>query len=441
MFAGLLGIFLLHQNKQTESYRHQHHRRATVDILDEDSDLPPLFPLQPLDYAGFACAVVGLMLAAGSGIGGGGILVPIYILVLNFPIKHAIPLASVTILGGAVANNLLNARKSHPVYPSRPCIDWDLIVQMEPMTMAGALVGAEVNEFLPEIVVILLLLILLSITAYKTLMKAQKMYENETAQIVASKGEAQKLVDQEDPEKSEYGTAEAGQGDGTHQIDSYTRYQGWLNATGLTGLFVVVTIMNFLKGAPEAGGGPLGLERCGRMCFWFVDALILLVILVFATAARAYILRRIKSGGPVCSDIEWDESNTVSYPAMSAIAGLVAGLFGIGGGIIKGPLMLALGVHPAVASATSAGMILFTSATATVTYSIFGLLVYDYAACCLSIGFVATLVGQTIMHYLMQRYQRDSYIAFCIGIVVGMSAVLMTVESVIAIGHTHTPDP
>ena len=104
----------------------------------------------------------------------------------------------------------------------------------------------------------------------------------------------------------------------------------------------------------------------------------------------------------------------------------------IGGGIVKGPLMLALGVHPSVASATSACMILFTSATATVSYAVFGLLAYDYALFCLMIGLVATLAGQTVMSLLLQRYQRTSYIAYCIGIVVGISAVCMTVESLIA---------
>jgi uncharacterized membrane protein YfcA len=95
--------------------------------------------------------------------------------------------------------------------------------------------------------------------------------------------------------------------------------------------------------------------------------------------------------------------------------------------------MLALGVHPAVASATSACMILFTSSTSTISYSIFGLLRYDYAALCLVLGFVSTLVGQTLMTILLERWQRNSYIAYIIGIVVALSAICMTIEMVIAI--------
>ena len=47
-----------------------------------------LFPLSTSDKMGFAFAICGLMIAAGGGIGGGGILVPIYILVMGFSPKH-----------------------------------------------------------------------------------------------------------------------------------------------------------------------------------------------------------------------------------------------------------------------------------------------------------------------------------------------------------------
>ena len=57
-------------------------------ILDETAAFSDLFPLELPDYIGFGCAVLGLMLAAGGGIGGGGILVPIYILLFEFPVKR-----------------------------------------------------------------------------------------------------------------------------------------------------------------------------------------------------------------------------------------------------------------------------------------------------------------------------------------------------------------
>merc|ERR1719486_1430829 len=73
-------------------------------------------------------------------------------------------------------------------------------------------------------------------------------------------------------------------------------------------------------------------------------------------------------------DIKWDEDSTVKYPLVCTSAGIFAGLFGVGGGIVKGPLMLEMGVQPAVASASAAAMILFTSASASVSFGVFGMI-------------------------------------------------------------------
>jgi len=135
-----------------------------------DDEVLPLFPLRLIDYFGFVAAVVGLMLAAGGGIGGGGLLVPIYIMVLGFPVKHAVSFSNVTVFGGAVANTLLNANKRHPT-TNRPLVDWNLFAIMEPLTMAGALLGADAYEVLPDMVVVIMLVLLLGFTTMRTIEK------------------------------------------------------------------------------------------------------------------------------------------------------------------------------------------------------------------------------------------------------------------------------
>lgn len=105
----------------------------------------PLHPIDGWDVAGVGLACIGLMIAAAGGIGGGGILVPLYILVLRFHPKHAIPLSNITIFGGAITNTVLNLSKRHPD-ADRPLVDWDLILVMEPLTIGGALVGSFINK-------------------------------------------------------------------------------------------------------------------------------------------------------------------------------------------------------------------------------------------------------------------------------------------------------
>jgi uncharacterized membrane protein YfcA len=426
-----------------------------LSVMGDVETLPPLFPLRAQAYIGFVCAVVGLIIAAGGGIGGGGILVPVYVLVMGMPVKLAIPLTSVTVLGGSVANNVLNVNKYHPDHPSRSCIDWDLILQLVPMTIAGTLIGANLNDLLPEVVLVVLLLLILSLTAYFTLQKATKMYQKETAQQQRQRQQDDEEEEEEEGRKlvatkteAEYGSTITG-GGGSHPKTDLERqdsldvevkkHEAWIDIVKLTGLFVVITLINLLKGGTEGGGGtggPPGVVACGRACYWASTGTMLTIILLFALWVRRDLLDRIASGAPKISDIDWDGRNTVKYPLYAIGAGLIAGLFGIGGGMVLGPLMIALGVHPAVASATSAAIIFFTSATAAMCFMVFGLLVVDYSVACFLVGFAATVAGQTIMTVLMRQCgQRHSYVAFSIGIVVAISAVCMTAESVIALNN------
>lgn len=107
---------------------------AAPDVPVEHKDL---FPLDASDYWGIVLVSVGLVIAASGGIGGGGILVPLFILVFGFSPKHAIPLSNFTIVGSSITNMILNIPKRHP-HADRPLVDWDLIMVMEPVTMIGA---------------------------------------------------------------------------------------------------------------------------------------------------------------------------------------------------------------------------------------------------------------------------------------------------------------
>ena len=51
-------------------------------------------------------------------------------------------------------------------------------------------------------------------------------------------------------------------------------------------------------------------------------------------------------GGGGVDRLEWDRGSATRCAAQATAAGLVAGLMGVGGGILLGPLMLHMGAHP-----------------------------------------------------------------------------------------------
>ena len=82
-------------------------------------------------------------------------------------------------------------------------------------------------------------------------------------------------------------------------------------------------------------------------------------------------------------------------------------------------------------------MILFTSFTATTSYIVHGQLNHEYAAMCVVVGFSATLIGQRLMHALVLKQRRNSYIAYSVALVVGISGVAMTLEAALSLQHGH----
>ena len=324
----------------------------------------PLFPLTTSDYIGFFCAILGLMVAAGGGIGGGGILVPIYALVMGFSPKHAIPLSNITVLGGALANAVLNTSKRHPL-ADRPLVDWDLILVMEPLTIAGALIGAFLNKILPERLLVVLLVILLSFTAYESLKKAIKMYKLETRKMQeqglrpdgTKESELTHMAAQDDETDEDQANEELlknmelqegetpGDGDLSEplidtksnreleQILEEERKTPMHNIKILVSMFVVVLTINILKGG-GAFKSPLGI-KCGSRAFWVANLIIFAWILVISLFVRAYLVRRFETKKAVGyqyveGDIKWDARATIIYPCVCCLAGFFAGMFGVG---------------------------------------------------------------------------------------------------------------
>lgn len=407
-----------------------------------------LFPFDWTDYAGFIFATMGLIIASGGGIGGGGMLVPIYILVMHFSPKHAIPLSNVTVFGGAVMNYAMNLSKRHPS-ADRPLVDWDLILVMQPMTIAGALIGSLVNKLLPELVLTVSLVVLLVYTTWTTVDKGISTFNKETQKLKEAKeSELTKLAGEEESKDEDKALLDPEEQQLPVHPDLLEIYEQektvpmWKMGS-LWAVFAVVIVVNLLKG----GGGfvsPLHIT-CGSPGYWFSTVFMFSWILFVSYFLRLYLLNQTKLKNKlnyryVEGDIEWDNTATVLYPAVCILAGMCAGMFGIGGGIVQVPLMLKMGIDPKVAAASSSVMIMYTSFTAMTSFYVFGLMKMDYAVICLIMGLVVTFVGQVGLTMIIKKLGRDSLIIFSVAAVVGISAVLMGTHSMIQLSTSSLED-
>jgi len=320
-------------------------------------------------------AALGLMIAAGGGIGGGGILVPLYMLVLHFRPKHAIALSNITILGGSIANTAINVGKRHP-HLAKPLIDWDLIIVMEPLTIFGAVFGTLLSKVLPNIVLTSTLTIILAFMGDRTLRKGLNLWKKESARTRAAPTLSESLSAMEleqcssKPNGADTGSSPNGgarrntppvpadgssyiefhcqdsEGESAHDDNgrSVVRRRSesreaeqtrWRKIAALTVCFLGTTVFTLLRGGGHYAS-PLGFD-CGSQGYWFLVLGVCPWIACFAVYFRWVLVS--EHDEKVANDyaftegeVHWDRWNTIKYPLICALSGLLAGLFGVGGG-------------------------------------------------------------------------------------------------------------
>jgi uncharacterized membrane protein YfcA len=399
-----------------------------------------LLPPDTRDYISVLLAIVLCAIAAGGGIGGGGLLLPMLILLLSFTPHEASPLANATVLGGAAASLALNAGKRHPS-GRKPLISYEVALMMEPMTVAGALAGVLLNRIFPGWLITVLLVAVLGITTQRTLKKGLEGWRKESA--AASIAAAQPDASASLLSPAQEGSKVAGRGGTIAHVGMTSddhEYAALLAAEASEPAFdvaalvislVLVTAVSVLKG-PNRERSPLHV-RCGSREYWALLFLQLLLLLGVSLGIRRTLLKRherrkaCKRWDFLPDDVVWTPSSSIQYPLLCAVAGLCAGLFGIGGGIVKGPLMLEMGMQPTVASATSSFMIFFTALSATLQFAMLGDIRLGYAGVLFVAGLVGTAVGQYVVGAMLKRSGRQSLIVLLIAFIIGGSTLVMTV--------------
>ncbi len=114
--------------------------------------------------------------ANAGGIGGGAILIPIYVFSFDYTIGDSIPLSKATILAGAVVNILMTFNDRHPKDKNILMIDYEIIGFLIPLVLSGTMIGVTLTKLLPSIIIFTILILFLFSSTYKMLKKALDLH-------------------------------------------------------------------------------------------------------------------------------------------------------------------------------------------------------------------------------------------------------------------------
>jgi uncharacterized membrane protein YfcA len=356
----------------------------------------------------FACTV----LSAASGVGGGGMFVPLFLIFMDMTPSDAVPLSQSLILCSSLINLSFFIFQTHPLCETRAKIDYDTVMLLEPGLACGVIVGVLLNRVSPKWLITALLVVTLGSAFMRTGQKALTLWRKETEKKAdaISKSPPGSIV-----------TAET-QAQGTAPFDSsaialMSKYRVQI------GIIAIVWLCAFLSNFHRV-----------KSCSWQFMLYMLSFFAAMAgiTIACGLFLQQAndpengRTEDEAKHGISWTFSSTTMYPCVAFMAGLLGGMLGLGGGMILSPFLVELGLHPEVIQATTALFVFLSSSLATFQFALKNQVLPDYAMYYSVVAVVATLVGQTLVLTWIRKSGRNSIIVMCIAGVLIVSLVLMT---------------
>lgn len=421
----------------------------------------------------FCAAVLFLsgVLCSAAGIGGGGVYVAVLMVAGGLTPHNAVPLSKAIVFFGSVSSLLVNLRRmwSPPAaVADKQVIDFDTCRVVVPGALFGTYMGVLLNWHARDRTIVCLLTAILVFMTCMVFHTAWKQYceeadgsceqaqesasqpdeapqpngsvghsdeEAECAPLLSKGSQASyaspgaaSLLESAGAEKKE---TEASSSSKLSQVD--------ILAAGILLMVVVASgVLRFHmhacrdekqhQGVVGSCRHPLvtGLFR-GRMEFWMADAVLSSVLPQVAVTLPLWscIVLAGYYGRMVHIHANWKIGRVMTYQATAAATGILAGLVGVGGGLVLSPFFLLTGMEPSVAVATSATCVLFTSSSTTIQYIFTDRIIMSLALIYGLVTLLASYAGTSLVHLLHDSFAgRRSYITFIVASGVALSAAL-----------------
>ncbi len=334
---------------------------------------------------------------------------------------------------------------------TRPVIDYNMALFLAPMEMAGAVLGVIIQRVFPNWLFLCFAALVLGFTAHKTFKKFFAAYAKDKAakaeRIELANRESSKLAEaadangEEEKKASEAVNDVEGNGeeetveeeDDPKQLEQRRKYleedsrqYPMEKISYLILLWIGLTVITFLKGG-KGVDSVIGIT-CQDAGFYVLVAAQFLWTLGFAAVFGWKNVKGVNERVAVNypfneNDVMWDFKKLQYYSFFTFVAGIVAGLIGIGGGMVLGPLMIVMGVNPRVSTATTATMILLTSSSVAVMFVMSGLVPWQYAVYFFCVCLMGAYIGKTRIDAYIKKTGMGSLLVGILATIIALATI------------------
>nr|XP_027189070.1 sulfite exporter TauE/SafE family protein 3-like isoform X4 [Cicer arietinum] len=336
---------------------------------------------------GTLIGIFGAAFGSVGGVGGGGIFVPMLILIIGFDPKSATAISKCMVTGAAISSVFFNLKLRHPTLDI-PMIDYDLVLLNAPVIILGISIGVVISVVFADWMITVLLIIIFIVTSMKAFLKGLDTWKKETIM----KKEAIKLLES------------------TATSSGEVEYK-------------------FLPSCPNDGPQKEILQNYTTTCsmtYWILS-LLQIPVTVGVSMYQAIGLYQGKKITVSKQDhgTHWPLHLLILSLCCALLAGILGGLLGVGSGFVMGPLFIELGIAPQVASATATLGMTFTASISVVQYYLLNRFPVPYALYLTLVATVAAYIGQKIIDKLINIFQRASLIIFVLSFTILVSAIAL----------------
>lgn len=165
-----------------------------------------------------------------------------------------------------------------------------------------------------------------------------------------------------------------------------------------------------------------------------------LILFLFTILMIVLSLKSIKKAQKIKNELKVEEretdgninsklssQNTIIAIGGSFSAGMISSVVGIGGGLIKVPMLSELGLSPRIASGTGSFMVLFTALSTTAQFIMFNQLELVTGTIVFALGFIGSFLGTILSRYDPHPY----FLQLLLSIVIALSTIFIIGESIL----------